>query len=299
MTGYTCSFGTVGTSVYLVKTDTLGNQQWYRTFNANGANRGYCLQQTEDGGYIIAGETYIGNDQNDVYLIKTDSLGNQQWCRTFGGNRDDRGRFVRQTFDNGYIIAGYTRTYGAGDNDICLIKTDEEGNQVWFNTYGRPTNDYGYCVQQVDDGGYIVIGSIFFCSDDWDIFLVRTAAETAEHTIVLKQNREFPSMSNPIITTNETEVPFITHHSSFIISANPNPFNSSVALRFELPDASQIELKIFDISGREVASLVNGQWSTGEHEVSWNAEGMPSGIYFAKLMVDGRWSMVEKLLLLR
>jgi hypothetical protein len=92
---------------------------------------------------------------------------------------------------------------------------------------------------------------------------------------------------------------FITHHSSFIISANPNPFNSSVALRFELPDASQIELKIFDISGREVASLVNGQWSTGEHEVSWNAEGMPSGIYFAKLMVDGRWSMVEKLLLLR
>jgi hypothetical protein len=91
----------------------------------------------------------------------------------------------------------------------------------------------------------------------------------------------------------------IIESEAFQISSYPNPFNSSVALRCELADASQIELKIFDISGREVASIVNGQWSTGEHSVVWEAEGMPSGIYFAKLIVDSRWSMVQKLLLLK
>jgi hypothetical protein len=98
---------------------------------------------------------------------------------------------------------------------------------------------------------------------------------------------------------NSSEEPFITHHSSFIISAIPNPFNSSVALRFEMRDASEIELKIFDISGREVAALGNGHWALGEHSVVWNAEGMPSGIYFAKLSVVGGQSVVKKVVLMK
>jgi parallel beta-helix repeat protein len=79
----------------------------------------------------------------------------------------------------------------------------------------------------------------------------------------------------------------------------PNPFNSSVALRFELSEDREIELKIFDISGREVASIVNGQWSMGEHSVVWNAEGMPSGMYFIRLMVGGGQSMVQKVVLMK
>jgi hypothetical protein len=104
----------------------------------------------------------------------------------------------------------------------------------------------------------------------------------------------------------EPENSFITHHSSFIISASPNPFNSTVALRFELSDASEVELKMYDISGREVAAIVNGQWSTGEHSVVWEATGMPSGIYFARLTAnsqqltaDGSRSVVHKVLFLK
>jgi predicted outer membrane repeat protein len=87
--------------------------------------------------------------------------------------------------------------------------------------------------------------------------------------------------------------------SCILLPCYPNPFNSSLALRFELSDASEVELKIYDISGREVWSMVNGQWSTGENRVTWNAEGMPSGIYFVRLIVGNGWSVVQKVVLIK
>jgi hypothetical protein len=98
--------------------------------------------------------------------------------------------------------------------------------------------------------------------------------------------------------------------SSFIFyPCFPNPFNSTAVIRFQLSDASQIELKVFDISGREVASIVNplaSGWSAGEHSVLWNAERMPSGIYFARLSAvscqlsaSGCQSAVQKVVLMK
>jgi hypothetical protein len=105
---------------------------------------------------------------------------------------------------------------------------------------------------------------------------------------------------------NKSENSFITHHSSFIISANPNPFNSTVVLRFELSDARDVELVVYDIVGREVWRLASGIWHLGANEVVWNAEGMPSGIYFARLTAnsqqltaDGSRSVVHKVLFLK
>jgi hypothetical protein len=79
----------------------------------------------------------------------------------------------------------------------------------------------------------------------------------------------------------------------------PNPFNSSTIISFDLREASFVNLSIYDISGREVASIVNGQRSMGAHQVVWDAEGLPSGIYFVKLKVDNGWSSVRKMLLLK
>ncbi|MCL6495081.1 MAG: T9SS type A sorting domain-containing protein [Ignavibacterium sp.] len=93
-----------------------------------------------------------------MLLIKTDSNGNLQWQKTFGGSGRDYGNFVQQTFDNGYIITGYTLSFGAGGDDLWIVRTDESGNLLWSKTYGGAQSDVGYCLQETIDGGYIIVG---------------------------------------------------------------------------------------------------------------------------------------------
>jgi hypothetical protein len=107
----------------LIKTDSAGNKQWDQTFSCGYIDRGYSVQQTYSGGYIIAGETgSLGTGHSEVWVIKTDSAGNKQWDQTFGGDYDDRGRSVRQTSDGGYVITGFTESFGSGFDDVWLIR---------------------------------------------------------------------------------------------------------------------------------------------------------------------------------
>ncbi len=174
--GVTTSFGAGNSDVYLVKTDGEGNEEWYRTFGGEANDIAYAVQQTADGGYIIAGDTEsFGAGDWDVYLVKTDGEGNEEWYRTFGGEETDEARSVQQTADGGYIIAGLTTSYGAGNYDVYLVKTDEEGNEEWFRTFGGEENDQAYAVQQTADGGYVIAGlTMAYGSKGWDAYLVKT-----------------------------------------------------------------------------------------------------------------------------
>jgi S1-C subfamily serine protease len=173
MTGYTSSFGD-GEDVYLVKTDDSGNMVWSKTFGGAASDTGYSVQQTIDGGYIIAGRTLSFNAGNgDVYLIKTDDSGNMVWSQTFGDTNDDYGSSVQQTIDGGYIIAGYTYSFTTEDGDVYLIKTDASGNMVWSQTFGGENYDASNSVQQTTDGGYIIVGDITSLGDEFgDVYLV-------------------------------------------------------------------------------------------------------------------------------
>ena len=178
--GLTYSYGySIGYSdVYLIKTDANGNETWTKTYGGYYDDFGFNLQQTYDGGFIIAGKTYsYGAFSENVYLIKTDALGNQIWSKTFNGNGYGYGRSVRQTTDGGYIIIGKTYAISEYYSDIYLVKTDVNGNETWSQTYGGMFDDVGFSVQQTSDFGYIITGkSSIYGNFYYDVCLIKTDA---------------------------------------------------------------------------------------------------------------------------
>ncbi len=146
-----------------------------------GRNDALDMQQTSDGGYIIAGDTdsdSYGAGGADAWLIKTDAEGNKLWDKTFGGNGSDAND-VQQTNDGGYILAGYISHNDNVSGDAWLIKTDSNGNKVWDKTFGgNGFSSYANAVQQTSDGGYILAGiwsynEVYFLFE-WDAWLIKT-----------------------------------------------------------------------------------------------------------------------------
>jgi hypothetical protein len=174
--GTTYSFGAGNEDVYLIKTNAGGDTLWTRTFGGASRDEGYSVEQTADSGYIITGYTEsFGAGRSDVWLVKTDALGDTLWTRTYGGSNTDLGLSVRPTADSGYVVAGWTSSHGAGVDDFYLIKTDVDGDTVWTKTFGGSDCDRGYSVLQTADGGYIVTGlTTSFGAGARDVYLVRT-----------------------------------------------------------------------------------------------------------------------------
>jgi len=140
LTGYTQSFGgTAQADCWLVKTDTSGNEEWNQTYGVETTSFAFDLVETSDGGYAIAGTTQFEPGVNDIWVIKTDMYGNMQWNQTYGGTEEDSYGSVIETSDGGYAIAGSTRSFGAGNWDFWLIKTDETGFVPEYSSWLLPS----------------------------------------------------------------------------------------------------------------------------------------------------------------
>ncbi len=178
--GVTSSFGPGtledGTHIYqtknnclILKIDSDGNHEWQKVYggiNGDGAN---AIKQTSDGGYIVAGfsSSETGNINNyDLWILKLNASGNliagddSTWSKTVGGSFSDMAISVQQTSDGGYVVIGDTSSFGEGNTDICLVKLDSSGNMVWegMKTYGGPGFERVKSLQQTSDGGFIVAG---------------------------------------------------------------------------------------------------------------------------------------------
>jgi len=161
----------------LVKTDSLGEELWTRLDgywfpHDSTGGVGLSAQQTSDGGYILTGyrQPLIWEEITDLWLIKTDSLGEILWSRTYGGESADCGCCVRQTSDGGYIIAGYTTSLG----NFWLLKTDEYGDTVWTFAVEEGWSGKACSVAETSDGGYIVTGYVApFRDGKYHLYLVK------------------------------------------------------------------------------------------------------------------------------
>jgi hypothetical protein len=341
----------------LIKADSAGNQQWYRTYGGNQTDDFTSVLQTEDGGYYMLGSSFsFGINSYSIWLVDTDTLGFQQTQRIYGGDQQDLGKSMEFTNDGGYIIAGYTNTYGAGGYDVYLIRLGEivlpaysitltplntpiqipaGGGPFRFNL-NITNNDtsnwiFDFWTKIIKPNGQIrcpaMLATFLFLDPNTQINVnglaqyVPNYAPAGDYTyigcvgtypdnVVASDTFMFSKLAGidapkhnlgwACLGWDEDETAITIAPSEFrLYSPSPNPFNSSTTITFDLPDMREVELIIYDLSGREVWRLASGISHLGTNQVVWDAEGMPSGIYFAKLSAVGGQSSVQKLLLIR
>jgi hypothetical protein len=407
ITGCTKSFGPGEYSVYLVKTNSSGDTLWTRVYGGTRADYGRCVQQTSDGGYIVAGYTWsFGAGWEDLYLLKTDSSGDTLWTRVYGGSDKDYGRSVNQTSDGGYIISGDTKSFGTGSNyDVYLLKTDSSGDTLWTRRYGGDWNEQGWSVQETSEGGYIIAGTTnSFGAGNYDVYLVRVAGEelpavsielVPDHSPVIVPrggsfgftgtvtnntdvhqrvdiwlmayvpgigmygplrdysnvpfnphqsrsahlNQNIPNIAPisdeyiyygyvgdyPDIVIDSSYFPFevtakgfakaggsdwiltgsflegdeVNLPAEFALSGSyPNPFNAETVIEYQLPEASEVRLEVYNILGEKVATLVDSEQKAGYRSVVWDASNMSSGLYFYKLSA-GDFTQTKRMMLVK
>jgi predicted secreted protein len=175
LAGQTSSYGAGLTDAWLVKTDSNGNLEWNKTYGGPSDDTVSCIIQTSDSGFILSGLTFsFGSGGSDFWVIKTDSNGNAQWNKTYGGQKNDFASYIIKNVDGGYAVVGWETSFGSGGEDVWLIKIDANGNMQWNKTYGGLFNDEAFCVIQTSDGGYAITGDTASASNTEDAWFVKT-----------------------------------------------------------------------------------------------------------------------------
>ena len=329
--GRTQSFGNGGYDIWLIKTSSNGRMQWDYTFGSSGNDYGYWLERAPDGGYVIAGYTEsLSSKKADICLIKTDAQGQQQWTRFFGGDEDDFGASVKSTRDGGYVIAGETHSFGQGNGDAWLIKTDLQGQEEWNRTFGGAGNEGVYPVLHTNDGGFIVAGwTESFGAGETDIWLIKTdafgngiwnnslggtgldwglgAQQTTMGTYFItgfqykdeNQGYDLMLIFGEVVEGSPPNPGGSILPTSFnLYPPHPNPFNDQTVIAFDLPMATTLNLELYDLLGQRVSVVARGNYNAGTHRAFINAENLSSGVYFI-LLRAGNQSFVQRCFLLR
>jgi uncharacterized delta-60 repeat protein len=297
VTGFTGSFSSGDADIILIKTNSLGNLQWAKTYRGTNYDYAYSVRQTSDGGYIVAGHTLsFGAGNWDVFLIKTDANGNLQWAKTYGGTDWDESYSVQQTSDGGYILAVWTNSFSPGGN-FAIIKTNASGNVQWAKNYAGAWagwTDRAKSVQQTPDGGYIAAGRM-----NENTFLVKMDANgnvcSAFQDISLTVTTPSPTVTSPSLTVYSVSPtvlsvsPIVTSptlivsdpcflnisESCQIVSGLITPYKGGIKVR----GSGEFEVKVYNVSGGVVKSV------KGKNEVKLE---LSRGVYFVEVILGGK-----------
>ena len=156
--GYTNSTGAGLYDIWIVKLDNNGTQIWEKTIGGQNSDLGLHSDLTADGGYIITGYTIPdGQTDKDFYLVKIDVNGNVEWEKTYGDSSSQTAKYIQETSDSGFIIAGDSWT-ATTNNDIYIVKTDRDGDTIWETKIIESNNDQAFSIKETNSG-YILIGT--------------------------------------------------------------------------------------------------------------------------------------------
>ncbi|MCD6115678.1 T9SS type A sorting domain-containing protein [bacterium] len=283
----------------LIKTDNKGNTVWRKTYGGDKSDHLYDFDLTDEGGYILAGHTLSYGVSNwDYLLMKIDSAGEEVWHKIFGQPRGYDARYihdeaygVRQTPDGGFIICGgsgdeysYSASgHPAGPSDewkVYLVKTDKRGEILWEGIYPPVSvgNNGGEYIGLTNDGGYIVF------------------VDTDSQTPPAPNNFGFMKLASDSVNTLIYKGAAVIHDYQ-LFQNYPNPFNSCTVIHYSIEKASHVVVTVYNIKGQKVAALVNKSQAAGTYNVIWNAQDVPSGVYFYRLKTN-QFEKTNKMLLL-
>ena len=283
--------------IHLVKIDATGNELWSKTFSTPYPDEGRSICSTSDGGYIIGGYT-TGENAKDGYLLKINADGEQQWSKSYGGPHSDYFSSVVQTPDGGYLCAGAINQFFSQEfiyDDLYVVKTDSDGNLIGEEQFGDVYDDYATGMIKTKEGGYIISGStqLIFVSGEFterkESYLLGVNVDGNITEVKINDNSTIPSL--------------------FSLSQNyPNPFNPSTTIQFDISpledqSSSYVLLKIYDVIGNELTTLVDKELTAGNYKVEFNSTNvtgykLSSGIYFYRL-ISGNLSIIKKMVLLK
>lgn len=175
--GYTMSQGAGGSDLALLKIGYDGGLGWLKTFGGMGSESGYDVLVTPDSDLVFVGYSTSFSPSAQAYIIRTDLEGNHDWSRVYGGPADDYGYAIVQDDDGGFVIAGETRSFGAGQSDVYLTKLTAGGSQLWTKFYGGAGMDWASDICKTNDG-FIVVGyTNSYGAGSYDTYLLRLDAD--------------------------------------------------------------------------------------------------------------------------
>jgi len=261
LAGSTANFGSGNFDAWLVRIDYEYEIFWHKAFGGADADNAYDVQPTADGGFISAGSTKsFGPGDRSFFLFKASASGDSLWANVFGGEDRDECRSVKQTPNGGYIMAGSSKSFGTGNFDWYIVRTDANGDSLWTKVFGGTQADDCYSVQLTDDGGYIIAGSTrSFGAGNSDVWLIKLAPDPVSI-------HEYDDLTGK--------------HQMQIC---PNPINNLTSIKYSLTVKSDVILRVYDLFGKEVATICNTVQLKGPQEIIFNGTDLPSGIYYCVL----------------
>ena len=160
----------------MLRIDSMGNLVWDKVIESGISCKVNSIENIGNVGFILTGMRRSPNEINeDLVVIKIDTNGELIWERTYGGNGVEAGSSIKSIDDGGFIISGYTDSFGSGNKDVYVIKVNSEGDQEWYQTFGGSGTDYGNSIHQTLDQGYLVSGytDSFGQYGGYDLWLIK------------------------------------------------------------------------------------------------------------------------------
>lgn len=259
---------------YLIKTGSAGNTIWTKNHGTGGSLPfDWCndVKLISGNSIMMAGESSY-NSPLDVMLVKIDSVGNSVWKKFYGNNFYDYGNSICNTTEGGMIICGTTKDKTTQKNNIFVVKVDNNGNELWRETYGGINNEWGSSVCRTGDGNYVIAGQTnSYGSGSFDIYISKIKSTGSIGIKNLNEN--------------------INHAKDYIVGNYPNPFNSTTKIVYNLAKSGYVKITIYDLLGKEILTLENSVKPSGINSILWNGKDsngleMPSGIYFVSCVTE-------------